>query len=227
MSRRRDQERPILAHRGPFAVECPGCREHVGVGPDLVGRVAGCPRCRCAFVVPEPDGPLVDRAIAASREPVAAFRPPARQAERLLDAERSAPTTTTSPAADESLEFSEPPLPAARIRGGQGPAAAIVAPGPRVSTWGATFVAAAGPPVQHPLVQHPPADDLAAPAPLDGTLAFRDPVKTIRSGSTEIEIRRLTPEEKRLRQSRRNLLILLVGAALLVALVVVLGSRSR
>lgn len=58
-------------------------------------------------------------------------------------------------------------------------------------------------------------------------LAFREPVKTIRSGGAEIELRRLTPEERRLRRARRNLLFLVVGAALLVALVTLLGQGRR
>lgn len=221
MSRRPNQKRPIFAARGPFAVECPGCREHVGVDRDLVGRVAGCPRCHCPFVVPQPDGAEAGAPAAAERESAPAPRSPARAPDPPLDAEHHSPATTGSPARDEPVVFSDPPVPAARIRAGQAPAATTAEPAACVSPWDATAVAAADPPIPDP-----PADAHLSTSP-DATLAFHDPVKTVRSGNTQLEIRRLTPEEKRSRHARRNLLILLVGAALLVALVVVLGSRGR
>jgi hypothetical protein len=135
--------------------------------------------------------------------------------------ERSAPAPPSPPAVEEPVVFSDPPIPVARIRAGQAPAAATVEPAISTSTGDATAVATPASPVQDPPVQDPPADERAPPTT---NLAFRDPVKTIHSGNTTIEIRRLTPEEKRSRQARRNLLMLLVGAALLVALVVVLGA---
>lgn len=219
MSRRRDEERPIDAARGPFAVECPACREPVGVGRELVGRVAGCPRCRNAFVVPQPDHAGTGGRVAASREPAAAPRPHARPPDHPPVVERSAPAPSRAPTIEEPVAFSDPPVPVARIRAGQAPAAATVEPATSTSTWDATAVATPASPVQAP-----PTDERDPPTTPATNLAFRDPVKTIHSGNTTIEIRRLTPEEKRSRQARRNLLMLLVGAALLVALVVVLGA---
>jgi hypothetical protein len=72
-----------------------------------------------------------------------------------------------------------------------------------------------------------PAEVLAevpADVPAEG-MVFREPVKTIRSGGTVIELRRLSPEEIRTRRARRNLIILVAGAAILVALVMLLATR--
>lgn len=66
----------------------------------------------------------------------------------------------------------------------------------------------------------------AATVPPNG-LDFREPVKTVRSGGVEIELRRLSAEEKRRRRGLRNLLLLVVGAASLVALAVILGAGRR
>ena len=55
--------------------------------------------------------------------------------------------------------------------------------------------------------------------PLDpkaSELAFSEPVRTIRHGDTVIEIRRLTPEERRARRFRRNVLMVVVGVSILL-----------
>lgn len=207
MSSRQKHERPILAPRGGFAVECPGCLESVGVGSELVGRVAGCPHCRVAFVVPNPDG-------TESPRPAAGDHGPGRRgAEEQVPAAPAA--ATDRPSLHEApLVFADPPPPSTRSRGGAGPSLdALSAP---------AFAAESGVANDQVAIATAPEPD---PAP--ESLSFREPVKTIRSGGTEIELRRIAPEEKRSRQVRRNMLILVVGAASLVALVVVLGSRGR
>lgn len=246
MSRRRRRERPIFAARGTFAVECPGCRQALGVVPDLVGRVAGCPLCDGAFLVPDPEaaeaaddsagrwpdrgvarGDARERPAAAPRSAAAPVAPTAATSPAAADrpstsppvAVRPAPAAPPAAAPDEPLVFSEPPPPASRMRAGDVDASAPQAP----------MAPAAAPSEEAPVAPAgtPPVAATAAPASAYGDLAFREPVRTVRSGGTEIELHRLTPEEKRVRRTRRNLLILLVGAALLVALVVVLGTRGR
>jgi hypothetical protein len=127
---------------------------------------------------------------------------------------------------NEPLVFSEPPPPSTR-RAAEEPHPTAVAPDAAATT---TPFDTAGDdaPTSSPLEQSaaastPPTTDSTA---ADG-LAFHDPVKMIRVGGAEIELRRLTPEEKRIRRARRNVLILLVGAALLVALAVILGGHAR
>lgn len=238
MSRRRSRERPSTASRGPFAVECPGCREPVAVTGDLVGRVAGCPRCRATFVVPDPDGGERAQDVA---------RPPRREREAVT-VETAAPEVPSPAASDEPLVFSEPPLPASRMRRMKDAAVSTSVSAPQspatiASESDGATLAAAGvepihvaapdsadePPDTDSPVQPPEASagQASLPDAADGDMAFRDPVKTVRSGGTEIELRRLTPEEKRARRTRRNLLLMLVGAALLVTLVVILGTRGR
>jgi hypothetical protein len=64
-------------------------------------------------------------------------------------------------------------------------------------------------------------------APADQDLAFREPVRTVRHGDTVIEIRRLTPEERRARRFRRNLMMVVIGVSILLAIVVVFGVPTK
>jgi len=64
--------------------------------------------------------------------------------------------------------------------------------------------------------------------PLDpkaSELTFSEPVRTIRHGDTVIEIRRLTPEERRARRFRRNLLMVVVGVSILLTTYLLLSGR--
>lgn len=113
---------------------------------------------------------------------------------------------------DERLLFAEPPPPSTRRRADEKlPITTAVETAPTS--------AADDEYVRVP----PPTPDAGVPR----ELAFHEPVKTIRSGGAEIELRRLTPEERRARRARRNLLMLVIGAAILVALVVTLGKTGR
>jgi hypothetical protein len=64
--------------------------------------------------------------------------------------------------------------------------------------------------------------------PLDpkaSELVFSEPVRTIRHGETVIEIRRLTPEERRARRFRRNVLMIVVGVSILLTTYLLLSGR--
>jgi hypothetical protein len=64
--------------------------------------------------------------------------------------------------------------------------------------------------------------------PLDpkaSELSFSEPVRTIRHGDAVIEIRRLTPEERRARRFRRNVLMVVVGVSILLATYMLLSGR--
>lgn len=73
-------------------------------------------------------------------------------------------------------------------------------------------------------------DDAFVVAEADGnaddasSFAFHDPIRTITAGGTDLELRRLSRDERRRRRAQRTLILLAVGAALLVALVVLLGT---
>lgn len=63
--------------------------------------------------------------------------------------------------------------------------------------------------------------------PTDAELALREPVRLIRQGDTLIEIRRLTPQERRARRFRRNLMMIVIGASILFAIVMVFGVPDK
>lgn len=69
--------------------------------------------------------------------------------------------------------------------------------------------------------------DAGEPAVGGDLFVVRAPVTTSASGTTGVEIRRLTPTEQRVRRAQRTLLILVAGVALLVALVVFLATGGR
>ena len=56
-------------------------------------------------------------------------------------------------------------------------------------------------------------------------LQFQEPVRTVGSGDQVIALRRLTPEEKAVRRARRNLIMMLTGVSILMAIVFSLGTK--
>jgi hypothetical protein len=58
-------------------------------------------------------------------------------------------------------------------------------------------------------------------------LEFTDPVKMVASGGTLIELHRLTPREKSARRARRNLVMLVLGVSILMAIVLIFGTKPR
>ena len=71
------------------------------------------------------------------------------------------------------------------------------------------------------------AEAAAQPAARHRDLEFREPVSTLETEEGLVELRRLTDEEKRLRRSRRNIVMLLVGTTILIALTALLGRDSK
>lgn len=63
------------------------------------------------------------------------------------------------------------------------------------------------------------------PATIKAELAFDEPVTTVGSGDATITLRRLTPAEKASRRTRRNLIMMLVGVSILMAIVLLLGIK--
>ena len=67
--------------------------------------------------------------------------------------------------------------------------------------------------------------DSQVPAAPAAEMQFQEPVRTVGSGDRVIALRRLTPEEKTSRRARRNLIMLLTGVSILMAIVLLLGTK--
>jgi hypothetical protein len=78
----------------------------------------------------------------------------------------------------------------------------------------------AAPPSKENAFDEPPPQ--AAPVK---ELQFQEPVRTVGSGAQVVELRRLTPEEKAVRRARRNLIMMLTGVSILMAIVFSLGTK--
>jgi len=71
------------------------------------------------------------------------------------------------------------------------------------------------------------AEAAAQPAERHRGLEFREPVSRLETEAGAVELRRLSAEEKRLRRSRRNIVMLLVGATILIVLTALLGREPK
>jgi hypothetical protein len=60
-----------------------------------------------------------------------------------------------------------------------------------------------------------------------GYIALREPIKTISAGGREVELRRLTPEEKASRRFKRNLFVAIFGMLFLIVFLLVSGYLNR
>jgi hypothetical protein len=237
------KKRPAGPH-GPelFAVECPACLMAVAAAGDLIGSVARCPLCRADFRVPEPNQPDAgpqERKQPQPSQPQADGVKPDR-VEASEPKESAPPTVASTPEPLATAAPSAPPAP--ETTAAVAPDSAIAPPataGPTPASFGVSPAPAPQPgpltippsPAAENFIPAPPQADLfeittePPPAP-DPELAFREPVRTIVSGDEVIELRRLTPEEKRLRQARRNMVMLLAGALVLILITVLLGRGT-
>ena len=184
-----------------FVVACPVCQGQVAATGSICGRDACCPLCANLFQVPFPP-----TAAAAARSEVATPSPapgPATPGEdwggviEKLAPPRRQPDPGERPPADPDT-FAPPETEPAPVARAAPPAADEPVP------------AVGGPPL--------------APGPDE--LAFREPVRTVRVGGEVVELRRLSPEERRARRIRRNLLLIVVGVSIMLAIVVLAGFRG-
>lgn len=79
-------------------------------------------------------------------------------------------------------------------------------------------------PAERPVTADPFAEPQPQAAPA-AELQFAEPVRTVGSGDQAITLRRLTPEEKAVRRARRNLIMMLTGVSILMAIVLLLGTK--
>ena len=237
-----------------FVVACPVCQGQVAAAGGLCGRDVCCPLCASLFHVPDPSAaaatPVDDRHDAASAQP--ASTPPAPEphpAERVPEPAGMAEDwggviTQLAPARKDpepeqssTIELTDFDLPAAAdsptAEGEEGVAAFEPADEP-AAVVGIASSAPSSPPRRAAPRQSGPqvaaGDNLpvVGGTPLDpkaSELVFSEPVRTIRHGDTVIEIRRLTPEERRARRFRRNVLMVVVGVSILLTTYLLLSGR--
>lgn len=236
------KKRPVSPH-GPelFAVECPACLMAVAVAGDLIGSVARCPLCRADFRVPDPhqkdasaSQPVAVQASglqASGPQPDRVEATETQEARALPSAPAPEPSTTPAPAPTAApAEVAAPAAAETPAAAPASPAQETFASGPPPGLLSGSLTAPPQPQAE-PSVPAPLQTDFfdittETPPATDPELAFREPVRTIVSGDEVIELRRLTPEEKRLRQARRNAVMLLAGALLLILITVLLGRGS-
>lgn len=229
-----------------FVVACPVCQGQVAAAASMCGHDACCPLCASLFSVPFPNA-SGSRQPAPPADPLPTAPPAAVENEPLPVAEdwgsvitqltppRQESPPTELPAEPERIPVAEaaftevepPPAPPTPPEPSP-PPAATAEPIPEPVTT---------PPVEpEPVAAATPAGEGAELLPHPGgapadarseELVFAEPVRTIRQGDRVIEIRRLTPEERRSRRFRRNLMMIVVGISILLAIVLVFGVPAK
>jgi hypothetical protein len=240
-----------------FVIACPVCRGHVAATGNLCGRDACCPLCANLFHVPNIDVPTPATVTAPPQPAVAEdwgrvidkLAPPAAKTESLPSAHETpsdfllVPQVPTEAASDPSLEPAatilpdgSPPLLEPQLVEAT-PAAVLPASVPEPSTaWIDTVLESADSPTDTEAAA--PSAAIGEPGgfshfgspllpPDDNDLVLREPIRTIRQGDTVIEIRRLTPEERKARRFRRNLMMIVIGISILMAIVIIFGVPQK
>ena len=200
----------LLEPEALFVIACPVCLGQIAATGSLCGHDACCPLCASLFHVPFPQ-------VAAQPAPPAAPEPPRPEEQPGLAEDWGRVIRELAPPPKDREPVAE--VPAAISTAFELPedAAEPASPAARVSADGPVAPAAAGLPV----VGGTPLDPVAT------ELVFSEPVRTVRHGETVIEIRRLTPEERRARRFRRNVLMVVVGVSILLAIVLVFGVPKK
>jgi hypothetical protein len=133
------------------------------------------------------------------------------------------PRLASPPADDKSMPRRRRPKRVSETRSSVPPEAAE--PAPRRSSFPYEPPRAAEP---DPAPPPEPADGEASPPPTrPAEMQFQEPVRTIVSGDRVVTLHRLSPEEKSVRRARRNVVMLLTGVSLLMAIVLLLGRKRR
>ena len=172
-----------------FVIACPVCQGEVAATGSLCGRDAFCPLCATLFHIPFP--PAASSAAAPEKAPTDLER------SGLAEDWGSVISQLAPPQAEPVAE----------------PVAAPVVPAGEKTLGADRGVASAPPAAALPTTGGTPLDPSAE------ELLFQEPVRTVRYGDTVVEIRRLSPEERRIRRFRRNLLMIIVGVSILLAIV--------
>jgi DNA-directed RNA polymerase subunit RPC12/RpoP len=207
---------------------CPVCGGVFQVTRDMAGMQVSCPHCSTAVLLPEaPSPPAVGASAAWSdatagletppplfQEPAAATAPP------IVETTPAAPRPPVDPfsssvaatkPAEKDVEDLLPPA-------AEKPDAPVVehdAEAPRADDERAARRQAAA-----------PTKPVLIPTEDGAYIALHEPVKKVAAGGREIELRRLSPEEKERRRFRRNLVVAGLGLFLLIVAMLVMGLRG-
>lgn len=85
--------------------------------------------------------------------------------------------------------------------------------------------AAAPAAISAPIADSPDATEAVSDSAPGGEYRFREPVRTVGVGDEAVELRRLSPEEKSRRRTRRTFIIMLTGVSILMSIVLTLGRK--
>lgn len=180
-----------------MSLACPTCGGMFQVPPSAAGMQLPCPACGQLVTIPDAS------ALAAASPPPAPVRPTSE-----LEA--------MSPAADVASL-----LPPGAAETGAAAAGQMPPSGPSwdVKTLLPPGAADAGTPGEQ--VALPPAPrPILAPIAGDPTVAVKEKPKVIGRGQNEVEVRRLSPEEKARRKLIRNVILFILGLVGLLAFVI-------
>lgn len=237
-----------LAPDALFVVACPVCQGQVAATGSLCGRDACCPLCATLFHVPFPTpaatpaeaeptpavgmaedwGGVITQLAPARRDPEPTPEPAAAPADFELEREPERPPSTAPVAPSPVAAIPAEPAPSEVAVRGEAEAESLA----EASFAGVVEVGEAeadAPPPQQPAPQPVTATEqlpVTGGPPLQpraAELVFSEPVRTIRHGNTVIELRRLSPEERRARRIRRNILMIVIGVSILLAVYVLLS----
>jgi hypothetical protein len=226
-----------------FVVACPVCQGQVAAQVDLGGHDACCPLCASLFTVPFPDAAAKGPPDAAADPPPPPSTAAAADEPTALAEDWDPVITQLAPPRQESPPAERPEEPdiipvveAAFTEVEPPPATPAAALPPEASSEPPAEPVVAPPLTPEPIAAAAPADERNESLPQVGgapvearseELVFAEPVRTIRQGDRVIEIRRLSPEERRSRRFRRNLMMIVVGISILLAIVLLFGFPAK
>jgi hypothetical protein len=233
-----------------FVIACPVCRGHIAASGGLCGRDACCPLCASLFHVPILT--LAGHVVATAPPPPAPAEDWGNVIESLAP---PVPHVVHDTEPEQPSDFEIPPESSGELEAGSASAPGTKTSPPAIADAATPATASAELDVQvtdgmttpladwiddvlatsasdEPIEAPSPPEEVpylgpALLAPEDQELEFREPVRTVRHGDTVIEIRRLTPEERRARRFRRNLMMIVIGVSILMAIVVIFGVPTK
>ncbi len=238
---------PTLPADALFVIACPVCRGNIAATVSLGGRDACCPLCANLLRVPVLP---IGVGVAAAPTPPALAEDWGQVIDTLTPSAAKNEPPPPPPAAPSDFKLTVELAPEPASEGSQEPAAppphastAVIEPMPVEATPAAPAAPADSPTAWIDVVleskeapegvelPNTPADfphlGPAMLTPEEKDLDLREPVRTIRQGDTVIELRRLTPEERQARRFRRNVMMVVIGVSILLAIVVTFGMPEK
>jgi hypothetical protein len=204
---------------------CPVCGGLFQVTRSLAGRQVSCPHCFTAVLVPEiPAPPAMSTSGGWGGPTPEVETAPRHVADARQAAEQSRPVEL-----DELLPPSAPRKPHGETKREKNveeplPLAAEKSPITRPAAEAEKTTARPAPSQQRP--EASAAQPVLIPTDDGSYISLREPVKTVAIRGREIELRRLSPEEKERRRFRRNLVVAGVGLLALIITMLVMGLRG-